>query len=154
MSIRQLRFGKKYQETALNRAIFRRITNEKVYLKTPEAVIKALKEGKVVKSKNVKYRLIDGIICSLHEEYERTMWTVGNSIFEYEDAYIDEQEPLKIEVGKWYETRGHQKARCYNFDNNSYFFTIDNYTVFLTDTKGYCRRKQVSDLDIIGPWDK
>ena len=66
-----------------------------------------------------------------------------------------EEEPLKIEVGKWYETRGHQKARCYNFDNNSYFFTIDNYTVFMTDTKGYCRRKQViSDLDIIGPWDK
>ena len=35
---------------------------KKVYLETPEAVIKALKDGKVVKSKNVKYRLIDGII--------------------------------------------------------------------------------------------
>ena len=63
---------------------------KKVYLETPEAVIKALKEGNVVKSKNVKYRLIDGIICSLNEDDGRTMWTVGNSIFEYEDAYIDE----------------------------------------------------------------
>lgn len=126
---------------------------KKVYLETPEAVIKALKEGKVVKSQNVKYKLIDGIICSFHEEYGRKLWTVCNSIYEYEKPYIDEPEPLKIEVGNWYETRDHQKARCYNFDNNSYFFTIDNYTVFMTDTKGSFRRKQlISDLDIIGPW--
>ena len=84
----------------------------KRYLKTPEEVIKALKEGKVVKSKNVKYRLIDGIICSFNKENGRKMWTVCNSISEYEKAYIDEPEPFKIEVGKWYETHDHQKARC------------------------------------------
>ena len=120
---------------------------KKVYLETPEAVIKALKEGKEIKDKyNNSFKIIDGFIVAT---YDDNFYISGLG-----KPYILEEEPLKIEVGKWYETRGHQKARCYNFDNNSYFFTIDNYTVFLTDTKGYCRRKQVSDLDIIGPWDK
>lgn len=126
---------------------------KKVYLETPEAVIKALKDGKVVKSKNVKYRLIDGIICSLNEEDGRTMWTVGNSIFEYEDAYIDDTEPLKIEVGKWYKTRGNQKARCYFIADKICHFTIDNYGSFVTNTYGYYLGDKTSlMLNIIGPW--
>lgn len=121
-----------------------------VYLETPEDVIKALKEGKVIKDDNgYSYKLVDGVIVSTY----KNSFSVGYNIFSGNRPYILEEEPLKIEVGKWYETRDHQKARCYNFDNNSYFFTIDNYTVFMTDTKGSFRRKQViSDLDIIGPW--
>ena len=127
----------------------------KRYLKTPEEVIKALKEGKVVKSKNVKYRLIDGIICSFHEEYGRKMWTVCNSISEYEKAYIDEPEPFKIEVGKWYETRDHQKARCFKVNPGLYFFTIDNVGNFNTLTNGnYYIQGKTSNLDIIGPWEE
>ena len=127
----------------------------KRYLKTPEAVIKALKEGKVVKSKNVKYRLIDGIICSFHEEYGRKMWTVCNSISEYEKVYIDEPEPLKIEVGKWYETRDHQKARCFKINPGLCFFTIDNVGNFNTLTNGnYYINGKTSNLDIIGPWEE
>lgn len=121
---------------------------KKVYLEIPEAVIKALKEGKVVKSKNVKYRLIDGI-------NGRTMWTVGNSIFEYEDAYIDEPEPLKIEVGKFYKTRDGRKARCYDVDSVVCYFTIDHCTCFTTDTNGiYWKGQEEDDLDIIAPWEE
>ena len=126
---------------------------KKLYLETPEAVIKALKEGKVVKAKNVKYRLIDGIICSLNEDDGRTMWTVGNSIFEYEDAYIDEPEPLKIEVGKWYETRDHQKARCYYKEGNFAFVSIDNYiNPICVYINGSVYNNKTSSFDIIGPW--
>ena len=126
---------------------------KRVYLETPEAVIKALKEGKVVKAKNVKYRLIDGIICSLNEDDGRTMWTVGNSIFEYEDAYIDEPEPLKIEVGKWYETRDHQKARCYYKEGNFAFVSIDNYiNPICVYINGSVYNNKTSSFDIIGPW--
>ena len=126
---------------------------KKVYLETPEAVIKALKEGKVVKAKNVKYRLIDGMICSFHKEYGRTMWTVCNSISEYEKAYIDEPEPLKIEVGKWYETRDHQKARCFKINPGLCFFIIDNVGNFNTLTNGnYYINGKTSNLDIIVTW--
>ena len=127
----------------------------KRYLKTPEEVIKALKEGKVVKSKNVKYRLIDGIICSFNKENVRKMWTVCNSISEYEKAYIDEPEPFKIEVGKWYETRDHQKARCFKVNPGLCFFTIDNVGNFNTLTNGnYYIQGKTSNLDIIGPWEE
>lgn len=125
---------------------------KKVYLETPEAVIKALKDGKEVRDKYGSiFKLVDGIIISKLNDF----FEIGKPIRSVNKPCILEEEPLKIEVGKWYETRNHKKARCYNFDNNSYFFTIDNYTVFMTDTKGSFRRKQViSDLDIIGPWDK
>lgn len=126
----------------------------KRYLKTPEEVIKALKEGKVVKSKNVKYRLIDGIICSLNEDDGRKMWTVGNSIFEYEYVYIDEPEPLKIEVGKWYETRDHKKARCFIVEKERCYFTIDNHCHFFTNKNGAIHDYETSIYDIIGPWEE
>lgn len=127
---------------------------KKVYLETPEAVIKALKEGKVVKSKNVKYKLIDGIICSFHEEYGRKLWTVCNSICEYEKPYIDEPEPLKIEVGKWYETRDHQKARCFIVGKERCHFTIDNHCHFFTNKNGVHLDKAMSGYNIIGPWEE
>ena len=123
---------------------------KKLYLETPESVIKALKAGKEVRDASGSIcKLVDGIIISKLNDF----FEIGKPIRSVNKPYILEEEPLKIEVGKCYETRNHQKARCYNFDNNSYFFTIDNYTVFMTDTKGSFRRKQViSDLDIIGPW--
>ena len=127
---------------------------KKVYLETPEAVIKALKDGKEVfldEGGAGKVVLIDGFcVKQLNGQFN-----INYTINLRDKPCIFEEEPLKIEVGKWYETRDHQKARCYNFYNNSYFFTIDNYTVFMTDIKGSFRRKQViSDLDIIGPWEE
>ena len=129
---------------------------KKVYLETPEAVIKALKDGKEIKNEDeynkYSYKLVDGFIVN----------TVGNNFIIGDDIsnidnqpYIFEEEPLKIEVGKWYETRDHQKARCYNVDSGLCFFTIDRSTCFTTDIKGiYWKEQKENDLDIIGYWEK
>ena len=124
----------------------------KRYLKTPEAVIKALKDGKEVfldEGGAGKVVLIDGFCVKQWNDQFNINYTINLR----DKPYIfEEEKTFEIKVGEWYETRNHKKARCYN---NSYFFTIDNYTVFMTDTKGFFRRKQViSDLDIIAHWDK
>ena len=124
----------------------------KRYLKTPEAVIKALKEGKEVRDKYGSIcKLVDGIIISKLNDF----FEIGKPIRSVNKPYILEEEPLKIEVGKWYETRDHQKARCYNVDSGLCFFTIDRSTCFTTDTKGiYWKEQKENDLDIIGPWEE
>ena len=124
---------------------------KKVYLETPEAVIKALKEGKeVYDNDNYSYKLIDGIIVSKRgSEYH----SIGDSIYCDGNPYILEQEPLKIEVGKWYETRGHQKARCYYKGIEFAFLTIDNdNTPLSVYLNGRMREDMKAKLDIIGPW--
>lgn len=129
---------------------------KKVYLETPESVIKALKEGKEIKNEDeynkYSYKLVDGFIVN----------TVGNNFIVGDDIsnidnhpYILEEEPFKIEVGQWYETRDHQKARCYNVDSGVCYFTIDHCTCFITDTKGiYWKGQKEDNLDIIGPWEE
>lgn len=121
----------------------------KKYLETPEAVIKALKAGKVIKDEDgYSYKLVDGFIVAA----DKNDFIVGDSIFSVNTPYTLEKEPLKIEVGKWYETRDHQKARCYNVDSGVCYFTIDRSTGFTTDTKGmYWKGQEGDDLDIIGP---
>ena len=126
---------------------------KKVYLETPEAVIKALKEGKVIQDDTgYSYKLVDGFIVN----------TVGNNfIVGYDISNIDnhpyilEEEPFKIEVGKWYEMRNHNVARCYNDEGDRRYFSIDNGGIFKTDSEGYFNGKDKPyDLDIIGPWEE
>lgn len=60
----------------------------KKYLNTPEEVIKALKEGKEVKSNiGCHYKMIDGIICCLFYK----SWFVGAAIADDEKPYIEEE---------------------------------------------------------------
>lgn len=122
---------------------------KKVYLETPEAVIKALKDGKKVRDAYGSIcKLVDGIIISKLNDF----FEIGKPIRSVNKPYILEEEPLKIEVGQWYETRDHQKARCYNVDSGVCYFTIDRSTGFTTDTKGiYWKGQEGDDLDIIGP---
>ena len=123
---------------------------KKVYLETPEAVIKALKEGKnVYDNDNYSYKLIDGIIVSKRDsEY----YAIGDSIYWDSNPYIKEPEPLKIEVGKWYETRDHQKARCYYSGKATAFFSIDNdSTPIGVYLDGRLYEDRESSFDIIGP---
>ena len=122
---------------------------KKVYLETPEEVIKALKEGKEIYDvNNYSHKLIDGIIVAKKDnEYH----AICDCIYLEYKPYILEEEPLKIEVGEWYETRDHRKARCYCIDRWAYF-TIDNNCHFCLDTQGRDCDGKTSDLDIIGPW--
>lgn len=125
---------------------------KKVYLETPEAVIKALKEGKEVRDdNNYSFKIVDGFIISTDENE----FFVGDNISSGYKPYILEEEPFKIEVGKWYKTRDHQKARCYRGDGHLFFFTIDNVGNFSTLINGnYNLNGGTANLDIIGPWDK
>ena len=51
---------------------------KKVYLETPEAVIKALKAGKVIKDEDgYSYKLVDGFIVAA----DKNDFIVGDSIF-------------------------------------------------------------------------
>ena len=125
---------------------------KKVYLETPEAVIKALKEGKeVYDNNNYSHKLIDGITVSKRgSEY----YAIGDSIYLDDKPYILEEEPLKIEVGKWYETSGHQKARCFIVEKERCHFTIDNYCHFFTNKNGVCLDNETSRYNIIGLWEE
>ena len=124
----------------------------KRYLKTPEAVIKALKEGKVIKDDNgYSYKFVDGFIVSTYEN----SFIVGDNIFSIINSpYILEEEPFKIEVGKWYETRDHQKARCFIVEKECCHFTIDNYCHFFTNKDGVYLDNETSRYNIIGQWEE
>ena len=124
----------------------------KRYLKTPEEVIKALKEGKEIRDKYGSIcKLVDGIIISKLNNF----FEIGKPIRSVNKPYILEEEPLKIEVGKFYETRDHQKARCFCKGENFAFLSIDNditpISVFLN---GHIYKDSEEPLDIIGPWEE
>ena len=128
---------------------------KKVYLETPEAIIKALKDGKEIKNEDeynkYSYKLVDGFIVN----------TVGNNFIVGDDIsnidnhpYILEESPFKIEVGKWYETSGHQKARCFIIEKERCHFTIDNNCHFFTNKNGVYVDNEMSRYNIIGPWEE
>ena len=126
---------------------------KKVYLETPEAVIKALKEGKVVYEEDCpdySFKLIENIIVAKFEDF----FEVGSVVNTGNKPYILEEEPLKIEVGKWYETRDHQKARCFIVEKERCHFTIDNYCHFFTNKNGVYLDNEASRYNIIGPWEE
>ena len=124
---------------------------KKVYLETPEAVIKALKEGKEIKDKDCySYKLVDGFIIAT----TKNEIFVGDCIFLNSNPYIVEEKPFEIEVGKWYETRNNKKARCYLIIDTDCFFTVDNNGSFITNEKGYCIKEDSHNLDIIGYWEE
>lgn len=124
----------------------------KKYLKTPEEAISALKEGRTVRSNCGKYRMIDGILVLKVGKFV----TVNASLALEENPYIEEHESIKIEVGKFYETRGGEKARCYYADEKVAYFTIDGriaaWSVYLPGN--YSSNKEPSKYDIIGPWEE
>ena len=122
---------------------------KKVYLETRESVIKALKDGKEVRDKYGSIcKLVDGIIISKLNDF----FEIGKPIRSVNKPYILEEEPLKIEVGKWYETRDHQKTRCFKVNPGLCFFTIDNVGNFNTLINGnYYINGKTSNLDIIRP---
>ena len=123
---------------------------KKVYLETPEAVIKALKAGKVIKDEDgYSYKLVDGFIVAA----DKNDFIVGDSIFSVNTPYTLEKEPLKIEVGKWYETRDHQKARCYYKGKTYAAFSIDNAcATIVVYLNGRLYEDSESSCDIIGTW--
>lgn len=76
----------------------------KRYLKTPEEVIQALKEGKIIRDNESQWTLLEG--CIVRKDNDFDTWVVNDFISgEYRGLYIEEPESLKLEVGKFYKTR-------------------------------------------------
>ena len=125
----------------------------KKYLSTPEEVIKALKEGKDVRSgTGCCYKMIDGVICVLG----RSGWCIGVHINDAENPYIEEVEPLKIEVGKFYKTRNGNKWLCGFIGSEKLCYPVKlisqkNGNEMLVNFEGkYNMNNKISQNDIIG----
>ena len=129
---------------------------KKVYLKTPEAVIKALKEGKVIKDDNgYSYKLVDGFIVSTYKNH----FIVGDNIFNIDNhPYILEEEPLKIEVGKFYKTRNGRKAFvCANtYTGLCWVVIIDSSAdrTFCCTVDGMFCPGEENEKDLVAPWEE
>ena len=125
----------------------------KKFLNTPEEVIKALKEGKKVQTDCYYYKMIDGVICHFGDR----SWAVGINIDKEESTYIEEVEPLKIEVGKFYRTKGNKKAYVYfDYGNRLFRAVCDDYTnSYCIDNKGeYINYPKVDKLNLVSPWEE
>ena len=126
----------------------------KKYLKTLEEVIDALHAGEKVHGKfGHEYRLYRGFLIGK----EAGHYTINTAISDLEDPYIEEPEPLKIKVGKFYKTRAGEKARCYLINEDKAYFTIDeSFGCIWVYSKTGCSLKngEKSDYDIIGPWEE
>lgn len=125
---------------------------KRVYLNTLEKVIKALKDGKEIfleEGGAGKVKLIDGFcVKQWHDQFN-----INYTINLRDKPYILlEEEPFKIEVGNWYETRYHQKARCFIVEKERCHFTIDHYCHFFTNKDGVPLDNEMSGYNIIGPW--
>lgn len=124
----------------------------KKYLKTPEEVIDALHEGKtVISNSDERYELYKGLVIGKF----KGNFIINSSICDQDKPYIEEPEPLKIEVGKFYKTRSGKKARCFYNNGQRAYFTIDGrYEIFWVcpKTGDFFEHGAESSYDIIGPW--
>ena len=129
---------------------------KKVYLETPEAVIKALKEGKTIKTDHwYDYELKDNFII---QKILGKIRSINTTIFLDEDYYILEEEPLKIEVGKFYKTRDGRKAWVVSRQQDEHFpyiiavlGKVDAYAV-TKDGRFYDDRPY--EFDLVAPWEE
>lgn len=96
----------------------------KRYLHTPEEVIDALQAGKKLYSKDgsMSWELYKGLIVSKLLNGDK--WVVNSIIVDYYDTYIEEPEPLKLEVGKFYRTRRGDKVVVRLCQKKEYFVHI------------------------------
>ena len=127
---------------------------KKGYLETPEEVINALKEGKVIQDDNgYSYKLVDGFIVSTY----KNNFLVGDNMFSRNRPYILEEEPFKIEVGKFYKTRNGRKAWVVSRQQDEHYpyiiailDEVDDYAV-TKDGRFYDDRPY--SFDLVGQWD-
>lgn len=131
----------------------------KKYLKTPEEVIDALRDGKeIFDNLNNKYKLIDGFVTN---RIKGGGWGLNYYIGDTDGLYVEESEPLKLEVGKFYKTRDGRKAIVLNVvkdDTRSCpvrVVVVDNtYEPYFVRKSGRLYKNEENAWDIVAPWEE
>lgn len=130
---------------------------KKVYLKDLpiDEVIRRLKAGKVVRYDNTATisKLIEGFLCDVFTDGDYRICSYISARSQLQ-PHFEEQEQLKLEVGKCYRTRDGRKA---------FIFVKDDYNyrgVVVGSAHDYAWRENCksvystddNDLDIISEW--
>lgn len=129
------------------------------YLKNEFEVIKELKNGKTVYEEYYPfyhYIMIDGIICGQCSKNKRFL--INCPMDMDSKFYIEEQEPIKIEVGKFYKTRNGKKAYCFHKEEGDLYpnhFVIEGESGCETyrDDGLWCKDEENPE-DIVGCWEE
>lgn len=132
----------------------------KRYLKTPEEVINALKEGKTIETDRGLYALKDGLLfCSRAKKSAGSWWSVNTPICDIDSPYIDEPEPLKLEVGKFYKTRDGRKAWVVECTDKKGAFPFmvaaqKECNVYSVAKDGRRYFDDTDETDLVAPWEE
>lgn len=125
------------------------------YLHTPEEVIDALQAGKTLTDGRTTWKMYNGWVV---RRCNRNIWGVCDSITSCNDVYIEEQEPLKLEVGKFYKTRDGRKAWVVSQQKDERY----PYIVAILGEGDCCYpmksgrffAKENSAFDLVAPWEE
>lgn len=127
----------------------------KRYLKTPEEVIDALQAGKKIEAGDFEYRLVGEVLIAINKTDKS--WAVNAGIYSDDIPFIEEPEPLKLEIGKFYKTRNGRKAwviACQQSFHYPYVVAIlgdpCSYTVL---ENGSFSEARTSPDDLVAPWE-
>lgn len=131
----------------------------KRYLKTPEEVTQALREGKTVQTNEMEYGIINNLMVGFDKIVREI--SINPAIRLSEKPYIEEPEPLKLEVGKFYRTRDGLKVIVLYIDKNStngfpvrVAIVDSQFTSYHVKETGERTNFANSIWDIVAPWEE
>ena len=129
----------------------------KRYLKTPEEVIDALQAGKKIEAGDFEYRLVGEVIIAINKTDKS--WAVNAGIYSDDIPFIDEPEPLKLEVGKFYKTRDGRKAwitECTDLKGTFPFrvATQRECSTYVITKDGRRYFEDTDGTDLVAPWEE
>lgn len=131
----------------------------KKFLRTPEEVVQALQERNKVQTDYMEYWLSKGIFFSLNKK-DGYVCINSNVLFIPDCMYMEEPEPLKLEVGKFYKTRDGRKAwiveLCTETDNTFPFRVAaqKECAVYTVTKEGKRFSEGMSGSDLVAPWEE
>lgn len=128
----------------------------KRYLRTPEEVIDALQDKKTLTDGRTTWKVYKGWVV---RSCNRNIWSVGESITSCNDVYIEEPEPLKLEVGKFYKTRDGRKAWVVDGTDIKGAFpfmvvTQKECNVYRVTKDGRRFFENTDGTDLVAPWEE
>lgn len=128
----------------------------KRYLKTQEEVTQALREGKTVQTNEMEYGIINNLIVGF-DKIAREI-SINPAIRLSENPYINELEPLKLEVDKFYKTRDGRKAWITEYRDTEYVFPFlvaaqKELAIYSVTKEGRLYSEGISGSDLVAPWE-